>query len=143
MTQIAEIMNRRVISVDPKLTLSSAVKLFTENHVGGAPVVDGQGHVLGMISELQLLDVVFDLKARDAPVSDYMTVNFQSVGPHDTLARAAQLFALFSFRRLPVVDAGRLVGIVTRRDLMNHALRTGERLTEPLVELIPDLELIT
>ena len=50
-----------------------------------------------------------------------------------------ELFALYSFRRLPVVEDGKLVGIVTRRDLMNHALRTNEVLTEPLLELIPSL----
>jgi CBS domain-containing protein len=139
MTRVDEIMNRKVISVAPETTLADAVERFTACHVGGAPVVDQLGRVVGMISELQLLDVVFDTDAREAPVADYMTAAVQSVAPHDSLARAAQLFALYSFRRLPVIDNERLVGIVTRRDLMNHALRTGERLTEPLVEMIPAL----
>jgi CBS domain-containing protein len=143
MTNVSDIMNPRVITVDPKSTLSAAVDLFTENHVGGAPVVDGRGRVVGMISELQLMDVVFDPESRDAPVSAYMTTDIQAVEPTDTLTRVAQLFALHSFRRLPVIDRGTLVGIITRRDLMNYALRTGERLTEPLVEYFPELAQFT
>src|SRR5262245_62075962 len=134
MTTVADIMNPRVITVDPRTTLAAAVDLFTENHVGGAPVVDGRGSVVGMISELQLLDVVFDRGVRNTPVSDYMTTDVEAVAPTDSLGRVAQLFALHAFRRLPVIDRGTLVGIVTRRDLMNHALATGECLTEPLVE---------
>lgn len=147
MTTVADIMNPRVITVDPRTTLSAAVDLFTENHVGGAPVVEllseqsigGRGCVIGMISELQLLDVVFDRGVRNALVTDYMTTDVEAVAPADPLSRVAQLFALHAFRRLPVIDRGALVGIVTRRDLMNHALATGECLTEPLVEYFPEL----
>ena len=139
MTRVEEIMNRQVISVRPEMTLAEAVKLFTENHVGGAPVVDGRGKIVGMISELQMLEVVFDLDARKALVSDYMIEDFQSATPQDSLSHVAQLFAFFSFRGLPIVEKGRLVGIITRRSLMNYVLQTGELLSEPLVKFIPDL----
>jgi CBS domain-containing protein len=92
-----------------------------------------------MVSELQLLDMVFDPTAAEASVASYMTEQVQSVAPQDPLSKAGQLFALFAFRRLPVVDEGRLVGVVSRRDLMNHTLSTGERLDEPLWDFVPDL----
>lgn len=147
MTCVADIMNPRVITVSPSTTLAATIELFTEKHIGGAPVVellseqdnDGRGRVVGMISELQLLDVVFDPEARDAAVSLYMTTEVQAVEPTEPLLRVAQLFALHAFRRLPVIEQGRLVGIITRRDLMNHALLTGEQLTEPLADLFPEL----
>lgn len=143
MTQVSDIMNPRVISVDPELTLTAAIELFTQRHIGGAPVVDRDGHLVGMISELQMLDVIFDEDVRTARVGDYMLVDVQSVAPQDSLAEAGQLFALYSFRRLPVVENGSLVGIITRRDLMNYALRTGEVLTEPLLAFVPELARIT
>jgi CBS domain-containing protein len=143
MTRVDEIMNRQVVTLAPEMTLAQAVKVFTDIRVGGAPVVDESRRVLGMISELQLLDVVFDLEARDMPVSAYMVPNVECVLPGDSLSHVGQLFALYSFRRLPVVENDCLVGIVTRRDLMNYALTTGEKLAEPLFELIPDLAEVT
>jgi CBS domain-containing protein len=132
-------MNPRVVGIPPQATLAEAVKILTDLHIGGAPVVEADGTVVGIISELALIDVVFDPAARDALVSDHMTPEVHVVDPDDPLSRPAQLFALYSFRRLPVVEDGKLVGIITRRDLMNYALRTGERLTDPLIELIPSL----
>jgi CBS domain-containing protein len=139
MSSVDQIMNREVITVQPDTTLADAVQLFTKHHIGGAPVVDRDGQVVGMVSELQLLDLVFDPTACTAPVSAYMNENVKSVTPADSLAHAGQLFALFAFRRLPVIENGKLVGIITRRDLMNHTLSTGEQLAEPLWEFVPDL----
>jgi len=143
MATVRDIMNKRVVGIRPDATLAEAVAILTREHIGGAPVVNAQGAVIGVISELALIDVVFDYEAKDALVSEYMTREVHSVKPDDPLSRPAQLFALYSFRRLPVIEAGKLVGIVTRRDLMNFALRTNKLLTDPLIELIPSLAPMT
>jgi CBS domain-containing protein len=132
-------MNRGVVGIRPDATVAEAIDTLTKQHIGGLPVVSDDGAVVGIISELALIDVVFDDRVRDAPVSDYMNPEVHVVHPDEPLSRAAQLFALYSFRRLPVVENGRLVGIVTRRDLMNYALRTNRLLADPLLELIPAL----
>jgi CBS domain-containing protein len=132
-------MNKKVAAVRPDMTVAETIEVLTENHIGGAPVVDKSGKLVGMISELALIDVVFDASVGDAPVSNFMTAELQVVGPDEPLSRAAQLFTLYAFRRLPVVEHDKLIGIITRRDLMNYALRTGQVLVDPLVELIPSL----
>ncbi len=139
MTVIRDIMTGTEGGIRPETTLAEAVDYLTERHIGGAPVTLEDGQVVGDISELALIDVVFDEAAQRAPVSQYMTREVHVVGPNDSLARAAQMFALYAHRRLPVVKDGKLVGVVSRRDLMNYALRTNETLRDPLVELIPEL----
>jgi CBS domain-containing protein len=140
---IRQVMNKRVAAVRPETTVAETIEFLTQNHVGGAPVVSDEGELVGMISELVLIDVVFDSAVQHAPVSKYMTAEVHAVNADDPLSRAAQLFALYAFRRLPVVEDGKLIGILTRRDLLNYALRTSQVLADPLVELIPSLALVS
>jgi len=139
MTTIRDVMKSPAMAVRPDATLAEAVEFLTEHHIGGAPVAGDDNVVVGIISELALIDVVFDEAARRAPISKYMTSEVHVVDADESLSRAAKLFALYSFRRLPVVEDGKLVGVVSRRDLMNYALRTNQTLREPLLELIPEL----
>jgi len=143
MTEVKQIMKKCPVVLRPETTLAEAARILAEHQVDGAPVVTDELAIVGMISENQLLDVLFDLPAREAPVSDYMTRELVVLAPTDPLSRAAQLFALYAFRRLPVAEHDELVGIVTRRDLMIYALGSSELLTEPLVELMPELAPMT
>jgi CBS domain-containing protein len=136
---IRQVMNKKVVAVTPETTVKEAVQFLTQHHIGGSPVVSDEGELVGMISELALIDVVFDAAVWDAPVSKYMTAKLQVIHPDEPIMRAAQLFALYAFRRLPVVEDGKLIGIITRRDLMNYSLRTGHVLGDPLLALIPSL----
>ena len=136
---IREVMNRNVVAVRPETTVEQTIEFLTRNHIGGSPVVNEAGELVGMVSELALIDVVFDRAIRLAPISNYMNEELHTVHPDEPLTRAAQLFALYSFRRLPIVENGKLIGILTRRDLMNHSLRADHAVEDPLAALIPSL----
>src|SRR5215212_7102821 len=135
-------MNRKVVAVRPEWTVEQTIEFLTQHHIGGSPVVNAEGRLVGMVSELALIDVVFDRSLKDLPISKYMNTELQVVRPDESLARAAQLFALYSFRRLPIVENGKLVGIISRRDLMNYSLRKNQPLEDPLTALIPSLAAI-
>jgi tRNA nucleotidyltransferase (CCA-adding enzyme) len=139
MTLIREVMTTPAAGIRAEATLAEAIRFLTDHHIGGAPVVSEDNVIVGIISELALIDVVFDEAARSAPVSQYMTKEVQIAHPDEPLSKAAKLFALYSFRRLPVVENGKLLGVISRRDLMNYALRMNKTLREPLLELIPEL----
>lgn len=139
MSTIREVMNKIVVSIRPEATLMDAAKLLTRHRISGAPVVTAQGEVVGFIADENLSDMLFDESVRDTPVSAYMTTEVQAVHPHDPISAAATLLAMYGIRRLPVVDNGRFVGVITRRDLLSHMLRHPEPLHEPLFDLIPSL----
>jgi tRNA nucleotidyltransferase (CCA-adding enzyme) len=140
---IREVMNNKVVAVGPEWTVEETIDFLTQHHIGGSPVVNAEGRLVGMISELALIDVVFDHNLKDVPISKYMNTELHVIRPDESLARAAQLFALYSFRRLPIVENGKLVGIISRRDLMNYSLRSNHALEDPLVALIPELATLT
>jgi CBS domain-containing protein len=139
MPVIRDIMSKIVISIRPEATLLSAVKTLTRHHISGAPVVTTQGEVVGFISEPNLMDVLFDAEARKAPVFEYMSRDVHVVDSRDPIGMAAKMLTIYGIRRLPVVENGRFIGVVTRRDLLAYSLQHNEPLSEPLLELIPEL----
>ena len=58
-------------AIRPETTVGKAIEVLTKQHIGGLPVINDDGIVVGMISELALIDVVFDASVKDAPVGDY------------------------------------------------------------------------
>jgi CBS domain-containing protein len=139
MPLIRDIMSKIVVSIRPDATLIDAIKVLTKHHLSGAPVVSTDGALVGFISEPNLMDVLFDEESRTRKVSDYMSQEVQMVDVSDSIATAATMFAMYGFRRLPVVEDGRLAGVITRRDLLAHSLISTETFSEPLMELIPAL----
>ena len=139
MALIRDIMSKVVISIRPEHTLMDAVKVLTKHHISGAPVVTRQGTVVGFISEQNLMDVLFDKEARTARVTDVMSLEVHTVESQDTISAAAKLFSMYGVRRLPVLENGRFVGVITRRDLLSHMLHDSELISDPLLELIPSL----
>jgi CBS domain-containing protein len=139
MPLIRDIMSRVVVSIRPDASLTDAVKVLTKHHLSGAPVVSAEGSVIGFISEPNLMDVLFDREVRTRKVREYMSDEVQVVEIDDPISVAANMFAMYGFRRLPVVENGRLIGVVTRRDLLAHSLVSADTFAEPLVELIPAL----
>jgi CBS domain-containing protein len=137
MPVIRDVMNKQVVTLRPDDALIAAVELLCKHQVSGAPVMAENGEIIGFVSEPDLMDVLFDKPSRSMPVSAYMNDGVYAVSPDDSLASAASMFTLYNIRRLPVVENGTLVGIVTRRDLLQYAHKGEDTLNDPLVELIP------
>jgi tRNA nucleotidyltransferase (CCA-adding enzyme) len=128
-----------VVRLRPEMALDEAVQSLSAYDCSGAPVVAGDGRLIGILSEESLLDVLFDISSRHWPVSDFMTTSVHVVEPDDSLEHAAHMFEVYGIRRLPVVEDGQLVGILTRHDLIRHVLDRGESLDNPLETLLPNL----
>lgn len=127
-----QVMRRNVVSLLPMATVQQAIRLLRELGFSGAPVVDRNGTLVGIISEFALLEIVFDPSIRTAPVSRFMTRDVLTVNEDTALSDIATLFVRHRIRRVPVVRDGRLVGVVSRPDLLSHVLEAGEELEESL-----------
>jgi CBS domain-containing protein len=145
---VADIMERDVISVHPETGVRELAELMHERHIGGAPVVDGEGRLVGIVTDGDLIAEEADIhapaqidifgaivylgsfhkyeerlrKAVGATVGDVMTTKVHTVHPGDGVRKAATLMRDHKINRVPVVDEdGRLVGLVTRTDIV-HSL---------------------
>lgn len=120
-----DVMHEDVITVSADDTLEVALATLLENGVSGAPVTDSEGHVLGVISEYALMDLLFEPSLKSCIVANHMTRNVHVISEADSVTKLAHLFALYKYRRLPVLRDDRLIGIVSRCDLLKHLIATG------------------
>jgi CBS domain-containing protein len=119
---VKEVMNRNVKTVRPEDTVKDAAKIMNEHRIGSLVVVSGTGEVVGILTERDILtDVVATGKSADeVKISEIMTPNIITITPEKTLEEAADLMTANKIKKLPVVEHGRLVGIVTATDLMAY-----------------------
>ena len=144
--RVTDLMTRNCISVLTSATLADAARIMLENHVTGLPVLDTYGKLVGIVSEGDLLrraelgtdgKPMNSLKAFLHPSSvadDYlathafhvgvvMTNNPASVTPATELNEVAELMLSKHIKRLPVLDDGKLVGVISRTDLLRALMR--------------------
>ena len=130
MYQVKDAMSQTVISVPPEATVETAIGVLLEYGVSGAPVIDGKGSLCGIITQFQLLEVIYDPEIKTGRVRDFMTRDVLTVEEDDLLGTAANHFIVHRIRRLPVVRGNQVIGIISRSDLLRYFSRTGERIDE-------------
>jgi CBS domain-containing protein len=114
------------ITIRPETEVMSVARMLVENNISGAIVVDGDRRVVGMLTERDFIEVALNagyFDERGGSVAEFMTQDVETVGPDDSLVDVAARFVSSPFRRYPVVEDGRLVGIIARRDVL-RALRS-------------------
>jgi CBS domain-containing protein len=128
MYQVKNAMSRDVISIRPEATLGAAIQLLLDNDISGAPVIDAKGRLRGIITQFQLLEVVYDPNRKNASVEECMTRDVLTIDEDAMLGQAANLFIVHRIRRLPVMRGSEVVGIISRKDLLRYSIATGEEL---------------
>jgi CBS domain-containing protein len=116
---------RAAITLGPASTVSEAIGVLLVENIGALPVVDGAGQLVGMLSERDLLLKVAGLRDDYAgrPVAEFMTPRPETVRESDTLAFALHKMDSGGYRHLPVLREGRLVGMISVRDVLRHVTR--------------------
>ena len=118
---VKDYMARTLVTFKPETEVLDAVQVLVEKRIAGAPVVDDDGSLIGMLSELDCLKIVLNAGYHGdwgGPVSEYMTVDTQTVDAEMSIVDLAQVFVTSRFRRFPVMHDNRLVGQISRRDVL-------------------------
>ena len=151
---VGQVMTRDVVTVGADMPLKDAATVISERAVSGVPVCDDEGNVVGVLSESDLLvkqsgarqrGGVFSLLAESRDPGDLvkahahtaaraMTAPAVTISSGATVTEAARLMVERNVNRLPVVEEGQLVGIVTRADLVRLYTRSDEELAREIRE---------
>jgi len=119
--KVADYMTRRLITISPEMSVNEAIRVFLENKISGAPVVDESGRLVGVFSESDCLKGALEASYHGTeigPVKEYMSVDLQTVTGETSILDVAEVFLADHRRRLPVLEGSRLVGQISRRDLL-------------------------
>ncbi len=119
--KVAEYMKRELVTLRPDTEIMRALAMFVDYDVSGAPVTDRSGRLCGMLTEADFMRVALHGAYHGEPggrVEEYMSTEVESVSPGDSIVALAERFLHSRYRRFPVVDGGRLVGIIARRDVL-------------------------
>ncbi|MEH7225292.1 CBS domain-containing protein [Bacillus sp. JJ1566] len=141
--KVREFMITKVFTVKPSNTIKELVLVLKTNRIGGVPVVDDKGNLVGMVSDGDVLryltprpigiaGIVYLIEVGefedvmkeklDTPVKEIMTKrNILSVSPDDDFEGTMRLLSQHRFKKLPVVNgAGRVIGVLSRGDIINN-----------------------
>jgi tRNA nucleotidyltransferase (CCA-adding enzyme) len=132
------LMSSPVISVSPKVNLQEAADLLTRYNINAAPVLDGE-RLVGILSR-QMIDKGIYHGLKDVPVSDFMGTEFSSVSPEASLLEIQEHLVDLQQRLLPVVEDSKVVGVITRKDLLNTLLHDPSRIPTYLYEPVQQTE---
>ena len=126
MYQVKDVMHSQIISIRPDATIETAIHILLEHGISGAPVLEDDGRLCGIISQFQLLEVMYDPEVGKGRVRDFMTRDVLTIGEDALLGIAANMFVVHRIRRLPVVRGKEVIGVISRSDLLRYFAKSGE-----------------
>jgi CBS domain-containing protein len=114
-------MSSDLVTFTPEMDLHHAIRLLLKNRISGAPVVDGQGRLVGILTKKDCLKVAFSASYHQelgGHVAEFMSPEVKTVDAQSDIVEVAELFLNSRFRRFPVMRNGRLVGVISRHDVL-------------------------
>jgi CBS domain-containing protein len=133
MIKAKDVMNASVVAVDPDDTIEEVMSRMIRLGISGMPVIDMSRRLLGIITEFDLLELVWNPNTAKNKAYHYMTRNVRTVSEEDELVDVAEQFHALPIRRLLVMRDDQVVGIISRRDLIWYILNLRGQMPQPKV----------
>lgn len=118
---VRDIMTKKLVTFKLETNVFAAIDSLLKNKISGAPVLDENGNLVGILSEIDTMATLIQSSYHgegSGHVKDFMSTNPISVNPEMGIIDLAEFFLKKHFRRLPVMERGKLVGLVSRKDVL-------------------------
>lgn len=128
--RVRDFMMTKPIIFSSDMDLLDAIRVLVDRRISGAPVVDARGNLVGVLTERDFLKAALVAGyhgERGGPVRDYMTTEVEAVNADDSLVDVANRFVESKYRRYPVVQDNRVVGVVARSDVLRAIIEAYGR----------------
>jgi len=123
-----DIMTSTVITAKEDMFVTDVMKLLLRWHISGVPVVDNDGMLIGIVTEHDVMNFALSGDAASTRASEVMTKKVETYTPDTLVVEIVNHFAAHQIRRVPVVENGKVVGIISRRDIVREMDRIYSRL---------------
>ena len=121
-----EIMVTKLVTLSPDMDVFDAIGLLLKHRISGAPVIDSDWNLVGIFSEKDSMRVLLEAAYDQLPTTQlfaFMDTDVRTINEETDLLTIAQIFRTTPYRRLPVLRDDKLVGQVSRRDVLQAAAR--------------------
>jgi CBS domain-containing protein len=125
-----QVMKKGLITVRPDSPLSEAIASMADYSLSGLPVVDGDMHLAGMITEKDVMPFFYGRRLPPTKVRDLMITDVATFGPDDSMIEICECLIANQFRRVPIVKDGVLIGLVSRADVIRYILKNIARVSQ-------------
>lgn len=138
---VQEILARKggdIVTIEPVATLAQAVTMLTERRIGALVVTGADRRIVGIVSERDIVRTMaaHGFAALDLPVAEAMTRKVVTCGTTDTVREIMERMTAGKFRHVPVVEQGRLTGIISIGDVVKFRLQEMEQEQDALRDYI-------
>lgn len=131
MIPITSVMTKDVVCVKKDMPVYEAMRLLIDRQISGMPVVDDNMEVCGILSEKDVLGILIDANSRvNDTVGQYMSSNVVTFQETASAIDICKFFINNHIRRVPIVKDNKLVGIVSRRDIMDLIVEARSKISE-------------
>ena len=125
-----DIMTENVVTILPSCSVGSAIEQLIHEQISGLPVVDEHEQLVGIVTEFALLATAYDESIASESVDKHMTTDVLTVDVDDAVRKVADLFIVHRVRRVPVLEKGRIAGLISRRDVLKAVYEGSSHLSE-------------